>query len=253
MTESYLALTEKEKATLRLLLVGYDAKTMARHLGLSVHTVNERLRDSRRKLSVSSSREAARLLRDAEGDPPYSLADKPLGDADVAIGAAQGGPPRDGSWTGRPAVWIIGGLTMSLVIALLALSATSQVAEHSADAPATAASSPAPAEAAVAQSAREWLALGDAGKWREGFLATTRSFQAVNTLAMWEAASKSARVPLGAMLSRTLIGVQSVPAPPHGYEMVRFRTRFANRAEAIETVSLVREGDSWKVAGIYID
>lgn len=70
MPQGHRALTDKEKQTLRLLLSGHDAKSMARHLGLSVHTVNERLRDSRRKLSASSSREAARLLRDAEGPAP---------------------------------------------------------------------------------------------------------------------------------------------------------------------------------------
>src|SRR3546814_10526644 len=61
------ALTEKEKETLRLLVDGHDAKSMARHLGLSVHTINERLRDARRKMSASSSREAARQLREIEG------------------------------------------------------------------------------------------------------------------------------------------------------------------------------------------
>ncbi len=61
MAEGYQALTEKEKAALRLLLGGHDAKSMASQLGLSVHTVNERLRDARRKLSVSSSKAAARI------------------------------------------------------------------------------------------------------------------------------------------------------------------------------------------------
>ncbi|GAA0731919.1 MULTISPECIES: helix-turn-helix domain-containing protein [Sphingomonas] len=56
------ALTEREKTTLRLLLAGHDAKSIARELELSVHTVNERLRDARRKLGVASSREAARRL-----------------------------------------------------------------------------------------------------------------------------------------------------------------------------------------------
>lgn len=81
MADRFHALTEKEKQTLRLLVVGYDAKSMARHLGLSVHTINERLRDARRKMSVSSSREAARLLLDAEGEAPKYLGDKRLGDA----------------------------------------------------------------------------------------------------------------------------------------------------------------------------
>ena len=58
MWAGYQALTEKEKQTLRLIVRGHDAKSMARHLGLSIHTVNERLRDARRKLEVSSSRGA---------------------------------------------------------------------------------------------------------------------------------------------------------------------------------------------------
>lgn len=65
--ENFWALTEKEKQTLRLIVRGHDAKSVARSLGLSVHTINERLRDARRKMAVSSSREAARLLLEAEG------------------------------------------------------------------------------------------------------------------------------------------------------------------------------------------
>ena len=62
MTLSIDALTEKEKDALRLLLRGHDAKSSAQALGLSVHTVNERLREARRKLGTTSSREAARRL-----------------------------------------------------------------------------------------------------------------------------------------------------------------------------------------------
>src|SRR6476619_427904 len=67
MATNFEALTEKEKQTLRLIVRGHDAKSTARELGLSVHTVNERLRDARRKLEVSSSREAARIVLAAEG------------------------------------------------------------------------------------------------------------------------------------------------------------------------------------------
>ena len=70
MTAPIQTLTEKEKETLRLLVDGHDAKSMARQLGLSVHTINERLRDARRKMAVSSSREAARKLRAIEHCPP---------------------------------------------------------------------------------------------------------------------------------------------------------------------------------------
>jgi DNA-binding CsgD family transcriptional regulator len=56
------SLSDRERETLRLLGRGHDAKSIASTLDLSVHTVNERLREVRRKLGVSSSREAARLL-----------------------------------------------------------------------------------------------------------------------------------------------------------------------------------------------
>jgi DNA-binding CsgD family transcriptional regulator len=75
MASGIHALTEKEKETLRLLVSGYDAKSMARQLGLSVHTINERLRDARRKMATSSSREAARLLREVEEQDPELLGD----------------------------------------------------------------------------------------------------------------------------------------------------------------------------------
>jgi DNA-binding CsgD family transcriptional regulator len=68
MRDGVEALSDREKQTLRLLLAGHDAKSIARELGLSMHTVNERLRDSRRKLGVASSREAAPMLAGGRGD-----------------------------------------------------------------------------------------------------------------------------------------------------------------------------------------
>ena len=79
MTRDVSALLEREKDVLRLLLVGNDAKSIARHLNLSTHVVNERLRDARRKLGVGSSREAARLLAQAEADTPKKFGDKDFG------------------------------------------------------------------------------------------------------------------------------------------------------------------------------
>jgi DNA-binding CsgD family transcriptional regulator len=255
MTQDYQSLTEKEKQTLRLLLAGHDAKSMARHLGLSVHTVNERLRYARRKLSASSSREAARLLRESEGAPPHSLGDKELGDAQAGP-IAQQSSQADAGWFGNHRkVWPIGGLIMiSSLVAMLALSASPQSA-HDRVEPSTVVSHPVtqPAETAVTQSARQWLALVDAGKWQESFTATARSFQTLNTLAIWQSASEGGRVPLGRVLSRSLTSQESIPAPPSGYQLVRFRTDFAAKAGATETLSLAREGDSWRVVGYYIE
>ena len=79
MQEGLQSLSVREAEVLRLLAAGHDAKSVARSLGLSVHTVNERLRDARRKLGVSSSREAARLLVQMEGAHPNLFVDKKFG------------------------------------------------------------------------------------------------------------------------------------------------------------------------------
>jgi len=248
MSQGYPALTEKEKQTLRMLLAGHDAKSMARQLGLSVHTINERLREARRKLSASSSREAARLLREAEGDAPHFMGDDELGDAPIAqpdadpvVSIAE--PPRRGF-----AVWIIGAIAMfALALALYAVTATPET-------PAVATpDSTAPSETAPVQSARQWLERGDAGDWPGSYAATAASFRKLNTLAVWEDVSKKVRVPLGALVSRTLIADEDIPTPPAGSRLVKFRSRFANRAEAVETLTLVKEDGGWRVAGIYIE
>ena len=252
MAPGYQALTEKEKQTLRLLLDGHDAKSMARHLQLSVHTINERLRDARRKLSASSSREAARLLREAEGADPQNLGDKPIGDAAGALPGEQAGQPTEGSPAKRRTVRAIGGLTMiSFALALLALSPSLQPAQETA--PAGRASQAAPAETAVTGAARQWLALVDAAQWQESYAATGQSFQSLNSLEAWQSASAKVRVPLGRAISRSLIAEQTIPAPPHGYQVVRFRTDFENKGGATEHLSLAREGGGWKVVGYVIE
>ncbi|HET9460117.1 MAG TPA: DUF4019 domain-containing protein [Sphingomicrobium sp.] len=103
------------------------------------------------------------------------------------------------------------------------------------------------------RSAREWLELGDQGRWKDSWLGTATSFQKSNTTEKWAEVSEQVRVPLGAVVSRTALSQESVPAPPAGVEVVKFRTSFANKADVIETVSLAREGSDWKVVGIYLD
>jgi len=58
----FTALTDKELEILHLLTAGHTVKSIAVRLGRSEASINERLRDARRKTGVGSSRELARLL-----------------------------------------------------------------------------------------------------------------------------------------------------------------------------------------------
>ena len=253
--ENFWALTEKEKQTLRLIVRGHDAKSVARSLGLSVHTINERLRDARRKMAVSSSREAARLLLEAEGGDfgpatPDLSGDRGIGEDAAGFGEDQGSAPISGAGRAFRQPWIIiGGLLMTLILGLLALAALPQAAS-----PPSTTAARAAAHSEVVDSARNFLALIDQGRWEESYRATGATFRKMNTVQVWADASEKGRVPLGAMVSRTFLSQENLPAPPHGYEVVKFRTRFANRAtEAVETVSLDREDGVWRIVGVTID
>lgn len=249
MTDVSRRLTEKEKETLRLMGRGHDAKSMAHHLGLSVHTVNERLRAARRKLSVSSSREAARRLLDCENETHDFHGDRILGAAGARSAPIGHGAAIDTGRRTHRTLWIAAGGTMSLILGIAALVLQPQPAST----PAQGSVATTPAQAEIMRSARDWLAIVDAGRWEDSWRATGDSFRSMNTVEAWTQASEQARVPLGAVVSRADLSRESVPAPPRGLEIVKFRTSFANRAAATETVSLIREGQDWRVVGYWID
>ncbi len=137
---------------------------------------------------------------------------------------------------------------MILVIGLLALAAAPQTGPAPATAPAEQVADP-----AVADAARRFVTLIDQSRWAESYRATAASFRKLNTLQAWTAASEQVRQRFGPTVSRTLLSQEEVPAPPHGYQMVKFRTSFANKADAVETVSLDREDGQWRVVGIFVE
>ena len=143
---------------------------------------------------------------------------------------------------------------MSLILGLLALSLPSDaVAPTAAATRSLTEASSALSESIVVRSARDWLVLGDQGRWKDGWAATASSFRQLNTVEQWTQAAEKVRVPLGAVVSRTALSQESIPAPPAGVEVVKFRTSFVNKANVIETVSLAREGSDWRVVGIYVE
>ncbi len=63
-------LSEGQKECLRLYHDRWEIKEIARHVGISVVTVNQRLATARKHLGVSRSAEAARLLAEYEASSP---------------------------------------------------------------------------------------------------------------------------------------------------------------------------------------
>lgn len=254
MAEGYQALTEKEKDTLRLLIRGYDTKTIATKFELSVHTINERLRNARRKMSVSSSREAARLLRDHEGEHPSFRADRFLGEAEAAGQAVEVAAPDNGH--GRSIVFpmLTGGIMiMSIIFAATILASLGAGSAPDSAAP-QAETQPKSARASeIAQSAEKWLTLMDTGQWEDSWNATGAAFKKLNTLEQWTAVVSEVQPSFGPVVTRFFKSQEVLPAPPNGYRVVKFQTSFKNRPSTVETVSLEREGAAWKVVGYTVD
>ncbi|QIG52814.1 DUF4019 domain-containing protein [Altererythrobacter sp. BO-6] len=258
-------LTDKEKEALRLLLAGHDAKSSAGALDISVHTVNDRLRNARRKLGVSSSREAARILGDAEGAGPQIPAHTSLGiprstgQSDTAdlINTA---PHKAFGLT-----WFAGGmLIMSIIIAAAVIVSFANIGSTEAGRTAaqntvtTETGSPAAADDPVSIArAEKFMARVDARDWEGSWKATGPYFRSQASLAEWTKLIEPVRTPLGKVESRRLVSVQrtsTVPGAPEGdYQIIQFQTDFAGREMiATETVVMLRGQNGWEIVGFFI-
>lgn len=247
MSTALHTLTDKERATLRLIVRGHDAKTAARELTVSVHTINERLRAARRKLNVTSSREAARLLLESEAHK--NLGYEQIGD----VTATKTSDTHRTTRKDRSLAFWIGGVCTMLIattVAALLLSANTPLDREIGEA-AT------PIEVSMLTTletrSRTWLTLVDASDWEASFQETGQSFQKLNTIKGWADASRQARVPLGAVARRKTLTAEFVAAPPKGYAIVHFKTRFESGTEARESVTLEEENGVWKVVGYVIN
>ena len=104
--------------------------------------------------------------------------------------------------------------------------------------------------------AQSWLALVDAGNYSESWNEASKYFEGHVTAAQWSDAAKAARVPLGALASRTATNTRlasTLPGAPNGeYVVISFHTKFAHKAEALETVTMMMEAGTWKLAGYFI-
>lgn len=121
MPDVPFGLSDKECAVLRLLARGHDVKSAAAALGLSVHTVNERLREARSKTGASSSRGAARLL--AEREDPAKSVPAEIGVRVAPPGGDRSPPPQGAATVGSrfPSRWEFYAMTILLAALMIAV------------------------------------------------------------------------------------------------------------------------------------
>ena len=261
MTALIESLTEREKECLRLLLGGHEAKTAAAQLGLSVHTVNDHLRSARRKLGVSSSREAARILRVAEESDPENPAGNISGMASASPDTAaspETKPDERGNWSRL--AFIAGGIAVTIILAAIALFAFGApdrpAALAEAAQPGQPATAPATSSAANQALATAFVTLLDRRAWQASWDASGSYFQSQIAADAWAGTIAPLREPLGPVKSRVLKRVTqstSLPGVPNGeFEILEYETQFEARPDTVETVVLGVVGGKWEVMGYFL-
>lgn len=111
-------------------------------------------------------------------------------------------------------------------------------------------------EKAAVAAADAWLKVVDAGQYGASWDQASRLFKAAVGRADWEKALKGVRSPLGKVLSRRVASrtyAESLPGAPDGrYVVVQYRTSFASKEAATETVTLALDDGRWRASGYFI-
>lgn len=104
--------------------------------------------------------------------------------------------------------------------------------------------------------ANKWLEQLDAKSWNESWKGTGKLFQSNLTQEQWAKTAQAVREPLGVVISRHILGVTkttTLPGAPDGeYRVLTYSAVFTNKASAVETVVLIRDGEQWRIAGYFI-
>lgn len=104
--------------------------------------------------------------------------------------------------------------------------------------------------------ALSWLGLIDEGQYAKSWEESASPFKNSLTAQKWETMATPVRAPLGKVKSREVMSRKyytSLPNTPKGeYLVIQFKTDFENKLGAIETVTPMVDGGTWKVSGYYI-
>lgn len=142
---------------------------------------------------------------------------------------------------------------MKLFVAALLLTAFSYVHANTAQ---TAAQDQQAIDAAKT-AADAWLALVDAGQYKASWEQAAEPLRKSVSVTQWEQAGRAVRMPVGAFQERTLASsnyTTTLPGAPQGqYVVLQYTTRFADRANAVETVTPMLDADgTWRVSGYFL-
>lgn len=104
---------------------------------------------------------------------------------------------------------------------------------------------------------QSWLVLVDAAKWSESWKQASAAFRKAVPEETWVTGVAHVREPLGKLLHRELLSAsfsRELPGAPDGqYVVSQYRTVFANKADAMETVVAQVDTDgSWRISGYYV-
>ncbi len=116
---------------------------------------------------------------------------------------------------------------------------------------------PSDKELAAQEIAQSWLALVDEEQYAQSWEAAAGYFKQAVSVENWLQSMQAHRKPLGALVSRdvkTMKYCTSLPGAPDGeYVVIQFKTSFANKKRAIETVTPMIDADGvWRVSGYFI-
>ncbi|MEM7700410.1 MAG: DUF4019 domain-containing protein [Pseudomonadota bacterium] len=270
MAEAIDDLTDKEKEALRLLLAGHDAKSAALELDISVHTLNDRLRAARRKLGVTTSKEAARALglaEQSELEPtPESFVHKPLGVQETSKNQHLSSvADRSEGGILAFAARRKGLLIMSFAIAL-ALTATVFIPKQAGDLEPPTQDLSAAQQSDVRFSAetefvparptepelqaRRWLGLIDFGKFDESYEEAGEPLRQQYALGKWKF-GLTLRMTKGKIQDRTVSTIMRTSEfggrKGGDFEIITFASMFENNNLQSERVVLELVGSDWQV------
>ena len=114
----------------------------------------------------------------------------------------------------------------------------------------------APANDSAGPSGEAWVKLIDGAKYADSWREASAYFRSRVAEKDWIGMVRGVRQPLGVLVSRTqksLTFAKTLPGAPDGnYAVMVFQTSFQNKASVVETLTVMADGEKWRVAGYFI-